>query len=159
MFNNFDIIGICAAGPVGLVSCIFCRSVTVFNRSQTVGPANFRTLDLNSKDWNYFYSLKDVNAAWKVLSDYLTETINTHAPKTTRRIKGKPCPWITPDIKALMSERDKMLRKSRKTKNELDISSYKNLRNRVNIMVRNAVSTGNFLSLGTENWPKRSKIP
>ena len=99
--------------------------------------------DLNSKDWNYFYFLKDVNAAWKVLSDYLTETINTHAPKITRRIKGKPCPWITPDIKALMSERDKMLRKSRKTKNELDISSYKNLRNRVNIMVRNAVSTYN----------------
>ena len=52
-----------------------------------------------------------------------------------------------------MSERDTMLRKSRKTKNELDISSYKNLRNRVNIMVRNAVSTynKNLLSVNKNN--------
>lgn len=113
--------------------------------------------DLNPKDWKYFYSLKDVNSAWNVFYDYLINTINVHAPKISRRIKGKACPWMTPEIKGLMAERDRSFRKSRKTKKEADISMYKNLRNRVNILVRKAISIYNK-NLLTENKNDPSKF-
>lgn len=115
---------------------ITCRDYRNYN------PESARN-DLKSKDWNYFYSQKDVNTALKVLDNYLLETIDNNAPKITRKIKGKPCPWMTPELKNLMSQKNHLLRKSRKTKKEIDISAYKNIRNRVNILVRRAVSTYN----------------
>ena len=43
--------------------------------------------------------------------------------------------------KKLMNDRDKLLRKSRRTKAELDISKYKQKRNEVNIAIRKAKSS------------------
>ena len=55
--------------------------------------------------------------------------------------KRKPAPWLSPAVKKLMNERDKLLRKCRKTKTDLDISQYKQKRNEVNIALRKAKST------------------
>ena len=43
-------------------------------------------------------------------------------------------------MKHLMNERDQLLRKSRRTKNQTDISAYKCMRNKVNAAIRKAKS-------------------
>ena len=55
-------------------------------------------------------------------------------------LDSKPAPWLNGEVKRLTSERDKLLRKSRRTKHQTDISAYKSMRNKVNIAVRKAMS-------------------
>ena len=66
---------------------------------------------------------------------------NKHAPIITKKVKGKVSPWLTPAIKTAMNDRDKLLRKSRKSKKDEDVSAYKRKRNIVNNMIRKSKSS------------------
>eukprot|EP00794_Sanderia_malayensis_P008222 gene8222-9102_t len=57
-----------------------------------------------------------------------------------KKVKGKPAPWLSNGVKALMNDRDKLLRRSRRTRKEPDISAYKRKRNEVKIAVKRAKS-------------------
>jgi len=59
----------------------------------------------------------------------LKSVFDDQAPFVERRIKGKKSPWLSPDIKKSINERDKLLRKARKSKNETDWAVYRRLRN------------------------------
>ena len=97
--------------------------------------------DLESLDWSPLYKCRNVNEAWAQIKEALTTVFEHHAPKICKHVKGKPAPWLNPAVKKLMNERDKLLRKCRKTKTEMDISQYKQKRNEVNIALRKAKST------------------
>lgn len=71
---------------------------------------------------------------------HLTTAVDSLAPIQSKRIRGKPCPWLTSDIKIAMNSRDQLLRKYRKTKTNTDFPTYKRMRNYVNSMVRTAKS-------------------
>ena len=58
-----------------------------------------------------------------------------NAPFIQKRVNGKLYPWLSSEIKGLMNERDKAMRKSRRTKNDIDIAAYKLLKNRCNIKI------------------------
>jgi ribulose kinase len=60
---------------------------------------------------------------------YIKRNTNNHAPFITKRVKGKPSPWITNNIKQEMNTRDQLMRKERKTNNEADWLAYKRKRN------------------------------
>ena len=77
------------------------------------------------------------------MENILLRAFDNQAPRITKRAKGKPCPWMSMDIRKTMTERDKLLRKSRKSKSENHVSGYKRLRNQVRIMIRQAKSTYN----------------
>ena len=94
--------------------------------------------DLRQSDWDYFYSCTDVNKAWESFKNIFLTTLNHHAPVVTKRIKGRPCPWLSADIKSTMDQRDKILRKARKSGKDFYWNSYKSLRNRCNNMIKNA---------------------
>ena len=67
----------------------------------------------------------------------ISRCIEKHAPVVKKRVKGRLCPWLTKELKREMNHRDKLLRRARLTKSELDWSIYKQQRNRVNNLVRN----------------------
>ena len=46
-----------------------------------------------------------------------------------KRVKGRKCEWLTKDLKCLLRDRDKLLRKARRTKDPVDWGAYKTLRN------------------------------
>ena len=46
------------------------------------------------------------------------------------------CPWLTSATKKLMNERDSFLRKARKTGSEVDLSTYRRLRNQVSNRIK-----------------------
>ena len=82
--------------------------------------------------------------------------MNKHAPLVQRRIKGTSCPWLNSHIRKEMKNRDYHPRKAERTKAEVDWSTYKRLRNRVNRLTDKAKQSYNK-NLLTENAndPKR----
>ena len=73
----------------------------------------------------------------------ITGIYDKYAPVFIKRVKGKPAPWVTEELKKLMNERDSLLRKYRRTNNIEDFHAYKIKRNKVNIMLRQAKSSHN----------------
>ena len=71
------------------------------------------------------------------LKELLVNTANTHVPFTMKN-KGKPCPWFNEDIKHEMNYHDALNRKSQKTKMKENWEVYKQQKNRINNMIKNA---------------------
>ena len=50
------------------------------------------------------------NRAWEVWSRLFLEICDFHAPKHKRKVRNNYAPWLTPEIKRLMFERDNYLK-------------------------------------------------
>eukprot|EP00795_Rhopilema_esculentum_P010458 gene10458-19168_t len=83
---------------------------------------------LTCKDFN--------NETLTLFNETLTQCIDKHAPFVKKRIKGRLCPWLSKELKQEMNIRDQLLRKARRSNTELDWSTYKRSRNRVNNLVK-----------------------
>ena len=116
---------------------------------RTYDPAQLRQ-DIKNSDLHKTENCSDTNQAWKFFKETLTSIFSKHAPIVKKKVRGKPCPWMTSDIKKKMKDRDALLRICRRTKKENDTSSYKRKRNEVNIAVRKAKSNY-FTTLLEEN--------
>ena len=67
-----------------------------------------------------------------------------------KKVKGKLAPWLTDDVKKLRNERDKLLRKARKSPDaEFYKAEYRQKRNAVNIAIRRAKAS--YYNLVQEN--------
>ena len=99
--------------------------------------------DVNSANLEDVYSSNSVNEAWASFRDILQRCIDKHAPLISKKVKGRRCPWLTPDVQKEMNLRDGLLRKARRTNQENDWSSYKRQRNRVSGLVKKCKSRYN----------------
>ena len=59
------------------------------------------------------------------------QVLDAHAPVKTIKIRNRPCPFITDDIKELMKTRDNLHHRFLQTRSETDWAEYKNYRNNV----------------------------
>lgn len=84
-----------------------------------------------------------MNTSYNAFYLIVRETFDKYAPLITKRVKSKPAPWLTPEIKTLMNDRDKLLRKYRKTKSDFDKREFQNKRNQVNILLRKSKANYN----------------
>ena len=103
--------------------------------------ANALRNELNSVDWSAVCKISNVNLAWQRMKEILTTIFDKHAPRVEKKVKGKPSPWLTDEIKSTMNERNKLLRRYRKYKKEIDFTEYKVKRNQVNILIRKEKSS------------------
>ena len=85
-------------------------------------------------------NIKSANDTLLCFKSRLIDIFQKHAPEFDKKVRHKPCPWLTRDIKTKMIDRDRLLRKMRKTKLENDVTAYKMKRNEVNICLRKAKS-------------------
>ena len=67
------------------------------------------------------------NFVWE-RSHIIQNVFNRQAPIVKKRVKGKPAPWLTTNIKSAENERDRLLRKDGKTNSDFDRRAYKNKR-------------------------------
>ena len=79
--------------------------------------------------WNDLYETQNVNKALTIFGTIVKRLFDKHAPVTVKRVRGKPCQWLTSDLKKLMSDRDRILEKARKSDEDEDWKNYKELRN------------------------------
>lgn len=93
---------------------------------------------LKSLSWEEVYECDDPNNAWHKLKVFLSGILYKYAPFTTKRIRGKLCPWLNESLKSEMKYRDSLLRRARKTDKKIDWSAYKRKRNLVKNLLKSA---------------------
>ena len=81
--------------------------------------------DVSKIDWGPIYQTRDVSSALLYFCNQLKTVFNEHAPFVEKRVKGKNCPWLNQNVRKSMKERDKLLRKARKSKTLADWTAYK----------------------------------
>ena len=110
---------------------IKCRNFTRYN-------PDLMNEDLRQADWNLVYDQNDPNKAWEIFKGITSNIFNRHAPLITKRIKGRPCPWLTSNVRAELNDRDAALRRWRRTKDEGDWNIYRRKKNRCTNRIRQA---------------------
>ena len=68
--------------------------------------------DLKKFDWTPFCSQRNVIEVWAKMKSILSDLFGRHAPKISKKVRGKPAPWLNNEVMALMNDRDKLLRRS-----------------------------------------------
>lgn len=95
--------------------------------------------DVYQTQWDVIETLDSVDSMVEKFSSLVINIYDKHAPIVTKRInKRHPKPWITQDILKMMSERDSVYRKAKKTGSEQSMAHYRQLRNRVKQTLRNS---------------------
>ena len=79
----------------------------------------------------------DPNECWRVWKSLFHEILDKHAPLRQKRIKANSVPWITPDVKRPMRNRDYHTKKAIKCASQYHWETYQAIRNRVNIEMQN----------------------
>ncbi|KAK2552989.1 hypothetical protein P5673_025703, partial [Acropora cervicornis] len=99
------------------------------------------TADLatNSDQLLSIFSEEDINHKLATFNDTFLSTLDTHAPIKTIRIRSRPCPRITPEIKDQMTSRAQLFRCYRQSRNADDWRAYKEARRSVKQLLKNAV--------------------
>ena len=77
----------------------------------------------------------NMETAIKIWNDLFTSVANQHAPIKRTHVKGFQAPWIAPDLKQAMRDRDFHHSKAIKTKSSYHWKMYKKLRLYVNKQV------------------------
>ena len=70
-------------------------------------PDSFRT-DLSMVPWNLIEQEHNPDIAWDIWQHMFLDIADSHAPLKKKRVKGISSPWITPELKRLMFQRDKL---------------------------------------------------
>lgn len=91
---------------------------------------------LASSDLDIIYRVPNVDDKIEVLTNTIQALFDTFAPLRTKRVSRPPQPWITDNIKKMMSLRDNAKIKYRKSRARGDWEYYKVLRNLVTTSVK-----------------------
>jgi len=117
--------------------------------------------DVCSVPWFVIFDLDNVDDKVAFLNDNVTRLFDFHAPIVSRQVRGPSKPWITPNVKRTMKERNKARTKYETTRNENDLLRYRELRNFTTTIVRQEKRS--FLDFtfrntsGKEAWTKLRK--
>ena len=91
------------------------------------------SIDLASKSDQILpiFTENDVNTKLSMFNDVFLSTLERHAPVMTIKVRNRPCPYVTQEIKALTNERDQLHRKFQLSRHIKDWKAYKDARNSV----------------------------
>ena len=64
---------------------ITCRDYKTYNAE------NMKS-ELKKVEWTPFYSQRNVNQAWAKMKNILSDIFGRHAPKISKKVRGKPAP-------------------------------------------------------------------
>lgn len=115
------------------------RPVTYFKTYRDYSHFVFNVFlnDLFTVNWDYIYTLTDVDSMINFFNSNLINVFNTHAPVKTSRFTKSLKPWITDNIKLMIKLRKKALAKYKRIKTEASWNEYKELRNFITVAIRN----------------------
>ena len=92
--------------------------------------------DMALVPWDTIEQIDNPTGAWEVWKQSFLAVANLHAPVKKRRVRNSNAPWLTPEIKRLKWERDRIKRIAIVTSNQLKWAEYRRLRNRVNHSIK-----------------------
>lgn len=123
-----------------LVDCLIRKPKVepkiVYTRSLKNINLSLFEYDLNTINWQNLLQQKCVNYLTDNLTNILSNLFDRHAPVKRTQIKETSRPWLTDNVKFMMSLRDKAFKKAQATKLDIHIRYYKDLRNLVNSTIK-----------------------
>ena len=96
--------------------------------------------DLNTVPFSVAYTFGDTNDVYWCWEQLYNQVLDDHAPiTTTKKRQTTGSKFITPDIRKSMRERDRLKKKSNKSRNHEDWEKYRLIRNKIVSMRRKAM--------------------
>ena len=119
----------------------------IFRNCANCNHASFCS-DLNKIEWEKALnptvdSNITVDGLWINLKDIFLSVANDRAPLMEKRVRGKPSPWISGEIKTCIRERNYQLRKARRLNKSEDWATYRFLHNSITKSIKRAKSNYN----------------
>ena len=111
------------------------KSVT-YRKLKNFSSDNYFRNGIVSQRWDdllLFEDPNDMRLAWKT-----PNVVDRHGPLRTKRVRSSNYPWMTPQLKRCMHERDEFKRKSIITTDPWDWAIFKKFHNQVNSKIKNA---------------------
>ena len=91
--------------------------------------------DLLEVDWKGFVeNSDDIDVVINNWTSIFSLILEKHAPMRERRVSEKFCPWLTNDFKSMCKARDKLKKQAIRSKSDVLMQSYRDIRNKVNKM-------------------------
>ena len=72
------------------------------------------------------------------LKDIFVTIADRHAPTRTRRVRSSTLPWMTDQIRALITQRNFHHKKAQKTGSSYEWQEYRSLRNKITVTIKEA---------------------
>lgn len=126
-----------------LITFCLLETANKLNEPRMVTYRNFKNFDYNSFELDLFsipwYSIFDMNNSDdKVLflTSNIIQLVDRHAPLITSRFTKPPAPWLTDNIRLMISLKEKALKKYKTTKSVIHLQYYKDLRNFTNQSIK-----------------------
>ncbi|CAH2230669.1 jg4221 [Pararge aegeria aegeria] len=94
--------------------------------------------DLSDIDWETVFAANSIDDKLNIFNSILIGLYDIHAPLRPIKIKHLPAPWLTNDIKALMSKRNAAKGKYKLNPSAANLIKYKKLRNQCSRLCRDA---------------------
>lgn len=92
--------------------------------------------DLQFLDWNNIIYEQNIDNKILIFNQYLFSIFDKHAPFKTAKITKPWAPWLTPNIRVFIKQRDRALRDFKRTRAIEEWDNYKRLRNFTLSMIR-----------------------
>ena len=94
--------------------------------------------DIKDTPFHFATLLDNPNEMWDVWKSLFLEVVNKHAPIRKRKVRSTYSPWLTPEIKRKMRQRDYLKKQAVKLNLEQNWREYKEARNEVTACIREA---------------------
>ena len=115
-------------------NCITPKIITYRNFNNF--NVNLFLQDLHDLQWNEILYEQNLDNKITLFNELLLSLFDRHAPFKEARITKTRAPWLTPDLKVFMRQRDRALQQFKRTKLVQDWDNYKRLRNFTVTMIR-----------------------
>ena len=92
--------------------------------------------DISNAPWSIIENLKDVNESVNAFDSLFNEILDQHAPIKKVKVRVRPNPFVTEEIRVLMRCRDRWRKLSRKSGDSIAWSNYRNCKREVKRLLR-----------------------
>ncbi len=113
------------------------HSTVSYRNFKNFNSSSFRN-DICQQNWDIIMNFDNPNDMWHVWKDTFNSVAEKHAPLRTKRVRASKSPWITPELKRRMHQRDVLKIKASRSNNPGDWAAFKQIRNLVNNEIKNA---------------------
>ena len=86
---------------------------------------------LTNLDWGHFFDIRDPGVLWEIMEGRIEREIERMCPMKSFRVARKREMWITNEALEAIKDKDRALRRAKRTGNELDWAQARRLRNSV----------------------------
>ena len=107
------------------------HSIVSYRKLKIFNTANFRS-DICFQGWDSINSFDDPNSMWRAWQNTFSNVVDRHAPIRIKRVRTSKSPWITPQLKQSMHDRDVLKIIAIRSNDLSDWRVFRNCRNTVN---------------------------